>query len=113
MKKLCLIIFVLFFLLSCNTLEQNYQITDQELETSSGNKSGIVVMDNGDAILFKSAYVLIDKKKIYIINSDLKQEINWRKVRTIHVYNINLQDDYIKQLKQLEKIQKPEGATTK
>jgi len=105
MKKL-LVIFGLIFALGCSSVNVNYNITEQELETSSGNKSGIMVLDNGDMIAFKSSYILIDKKKIFIVNSDSKQEINWRKIRTIHIYNMTLQEDYIKQLKQIEQMQK-------
>ena len=105
MKKLW-IIFVLLFFVGCTSFDKNYQITDQELQTSSGNKSGIAVMDNGDIVTFKASYVLLDKKKIYIVNDDVKQEVNWRKVRTIHIYNMSLQEDYVKQLKQIEALQK-------
>ena len=56
MKKI-LIVFSLIFALGCSSVNVNYNITEQELETSSGNKSGIMVLDNGDMIAFKSSYI--------------------------------------------------------
>ena len=106
MKKLILII-LLLSLVSCSTLKGNYyDVTKEELATSSGNKAGILVLDNGAAIYFTSSYLFIDKEHITIMNADIRQEISWRKVRTIHIYNETLQTDYIEQLKKLDALQK-------
>ena len=106
MKKLIFLI-LLLTLVGCSTTKSNYyDVTKEELATSSGNKAGILVLDNGAAIYFTSSYLLIDKEYITIMNADSRQEINWRKVRTIHVYNSTLQTDYIEQLKKIEKLQK-------
>lgn len=101
MKK---ILFLILFLFNCSSLiTTDKNALKNEIDTCPGNKSGVVVLHNDDMLAFKCSHVLVDRKGIYIIGEGINQEFLWRNVRTVHIYNSCMQDDYIDKLKKLDK----------
>lgn len=105
MKKLS-IIFILFLLVGCVSTknQKDPTITSQMLSTSNGGRSGVVILINGDSLYFKSSFVLVNLESVIIMDEDESHEFKWRKIRTIHIYNATKQEEYIKDLKKIEKI---------
>lgn len=97
-----IITLVIGFVSCASTLSRSrYEITPEEVEIAPGNKAGVLILENGDTIFFKCSHVFVDRKVIRINSEDIRQTILWRNVRTIHIYNSCLQDEYIKNLQKI------------
>lgn len=89
MKKVLAII-ALLFMISCastNDAASRFTISDEEVDVAPGNKRGVIVMENGDRIKFKSSHVFIDRKVIRIVSDHSHQTVLWRNVKKIIISN--------------------------